>query len=74
MRKPSSAINAKKERKTIEWERLEITSRKLDITREYFMKDGHNKLDETVVTRPLAMYGKVCGRGSMLWSYDRFAF
>ena len=28
MRKPSSVVNAKKERKTIEWERLEISSRK----------------------------------------------
>ena len=27
-KKPSSMINAKKERKTIEWERLEISSRK----------------------------------------------
>ena len=30
MKKPSSAINAKKYRKTTEWERLEISSRKLD--------------------------------------------
>ena len=30
IRKPSSAINAKKQRKTIEWERLEISSRKLE--------------------------------------------
>ena len=29
-RKPSSVINAKKQRKTTEWERLEISSRKLD--------------------------------------------
>ena len=28
--------NAKKERKTIEWERLEISSRKLEISREHF--------------------------------------
>ena len=27
-----------KERKTIEWERLEISSRKLDIPREHFMQ------------------------------------
>jgi len=32
-KKPSSGINAKKERKTIEWERLEISSRKLEIPR-----------------------------------------
>ena len=35
--KPSSLINAKKYRKTIEWERLEISSRKLEIPREHFM-------------------------------------
>ena len=28
IRKPSSAINANKKRKTIKWERLEISSRK----------------------------------------------
>ena len=37
-RKPSSVINAKKQRKTTEWERLEISSRKLEIPREYFMQ------------------------------------
>ena len=31
-------MNAKKQRKTIEWERLEISSRKLEIPREYFMQ------------------------------------
>ena len=36
--KPSSAINAKKQRKTTEWERLEISSRKLEIPREHFMQ------------------------------------
>ena len=35
--------NAKKVRKTIEWERLEISSRKLEIPREHSGKDGHNK-------------------------------
>ena len=30
-------INAKKQRKTIEWERLEISSRKIEIRREHFM-------------------------------------
>ena len=34
-KKPSSVINAKKQRKTIEWERLEISSRKLEIPREH---------------------------------------
>ena len=34
----SSSINAKKWRKTIEWERLEIASRILEIPREHFMQ------------------------------------
>ena len=38
IRKHSSVINAKKQRKTIEWERLEISSRKLEILREHFMQ------------------------------------
>ena len=43
--------NAKKERKTTEWERLEISSRKLEIPREHFIqkwvqKDG-NGMDLT---------------------------
>ena len=32
------SINAKKQRKTTEWERLEISSRKLEIPREHFMQ------------------------------------
>ena len=43
IRKPSSVISAKKPRKAIEWERLEISSRKLEIPTEHFMQDGHNK-------------------------------
>ena len=31
-------INAKKQRKTIEWERLEISSKKLEILRNHFMQ------------------------------------
>ena len=38
IRKPSSAISAKKEKKTIEWERLEISSRKLEIPTKHFMQ------------------------------------
>ena len=38
IKKPSSVISAKKEMKTIEWERLEISSRKLEIPRETFMQ------------------------------------
>ena len=36
IRKPSSVINAKKQRKTTEWERLEISSRKLETPRLQF--------------------------------------
>ena len=37
-KKPSSMNNAKKQRKTTEWERLEISSRKLKISKKYFMQ------------------------------------
>ena len=36
LRKRFSAIKAKKQRKTTEWERLEISSRKLELPREHF--------------------------------------
>ena len=36
--KSSSVFNAKKQRKTIKWERLEISSKKLEIPREYFIQ------------------------------------
>ena len=36
-------INAKKQRKTIEWERLEISLRILKILREHFMQMGSIK-------------------------------
>ena len=32
-----------REKKTIEWERLEMSLRKLKIPREYFMQNGYNK-------------------------------
>ena len=38
IRKPSSVINAKKYRKTTDWERLEISLRELEILREHFMQ------------------------------------
>ena len=38
IRKPSSVISAKKLRKIIEWERLEISSGKLEILRKHFMQ------------------------------------
>ena len=37
-KKASSAINAEKQRKAVEWERLEISSRKLKILRKHFMQ------------------------------------
>ena len=40
IRKPSSVTNAKKYRKTIEWERLEISSRKLDTKGIFHAKMG----------------------------------
>ena len=43
IRKPSSVINANKRRKTIDWGKLEISSRKLEIPKEHFMQDGHKK-------------------------------
>ena len=36
--KTSSAINTKKQRKTREWERLESSSRELEMPREHFMQ------------------------------------
>ena len=36
IRKPSSVINAKKDRTTVEWVRLPIFSRKLEIPSEHF--------------------------------------
>ena len=38
LRKPASVINAKKWRKIIEWERLEISSRKLEMPGEHYAK------------------------------------
>ena len=39
IRKPSSEINAKKQRKTTEWERLEISLRKIRDTKMDAIKD-----------------------------------
>ena len=38
IRKPSQVNNAERQRKTTEWDRLEISSRKLEIPREHFIK------------------------------------
>ena len=46
IRKPSLAINAKKQRKTTKWERLAISSRKLEIPRDFTQKD-RNGMDLT---------------------------
>ena len=43
IRKSSSVISAKIERKTIEWEKLEISSRNQRNQGEISCKDGHNK-------------------------------
>ena len=48
IRKPSPVISAKKQRKTIEWEILEISSRKLEIPREHFMQRQAQKKDRNV--------------------------
>ena len=40
IRMPSSVINAMKQRKTIEWERLDISSRKLEIQGIFHVKMG----------------------------------
>ena len=51
IRKPSSVISAKKSRKTIEWERLEIFSGKLDTKGTFHAKMGtiknRNSMDIT---------------------------
>ena len=43
IRKSSSVISAKKQRKTIEWERLEISSRKLDTKGTFHAEMGSIK-------------------------------
>ena len=50
IRQPSSVINAKKLRKTKEWERLEISSRKLEIQGNISGKDGFDKRTEMAWT------------------------
>ena len=50
IRKPSYVDNAKKQRKTLEWERLAISSRKFEIPREYFMQRWAQKRTEMVWT------------------------
>ena len=43
IRKPSSVISAKKQRKPIEWKRLEVSSRKLEIKGLFHAKMGSVK-------------------------------
>ena len=51
IRKPSSGINAKKQRKTIEWEKLEISSKNRDTKATFHAKMGtikdRNSMDLT---------------------------
>ena len=51
IRKPSSVISAKKQKKRIEWEKLEISSRKLDTKRTFHANMGtikdRNSMDLT---------------------------
>ena len=42
--------NRKKKKKTIEWEKLEISSRKLEILREHFMQRWAQLREKTVWT------------------------
>ena len=49
-KKPSSVTKSKKWKKTIEWERLEISSRKLEISREHFMQRWSQQRTEFVWT------------------------
>ena len=53
IRKPFSVINAKNQRKTLEWERLEISSRKLDTKGTFHakMKIKDNKLNPISVNK-----------------------
>ena len=44
-------VNAKKQRKTIKWERLEISSRKLEIPSEHFMQRWARKRTQMVWTK-----------------------
>ena len=39
MRRPLKMNNEKKKRKTIGWEKLKISSSKLEISREYFIQE-----------------------------------
>ena len=50
--------NAKKYTKTIEWERLEVSFRKLEIPRDYFMQGGHNEGQKQQEPKRLRRGGK----------------
>ena len=56
--------NTKKQRKTIEWERLEISLRKLEIPREYFWR---RQWDPTPVLLPGKSHGWRSLVGCSLW-------
>ena len=46
--------------KTIEWERLEISSRKLEIPREHSCKDGHNAAAAAAAAKSLQSCPTLC--------------
>ena len=56
IRKPSSLIKAKKKRKTIEWERLKISSRKQRYHGNIPCKDVHNKQQKQKLLRKILRY------------------
>ena len=58
IRKASSMISAKKERKTIEWERLEISSRRLEIPKEHFIQRWAQQRTEIQKMKILRRGGK----------------
>ena len=66
IRKPSSVINVKKQKKTIEQETLEISSRKLEIPREHFML---MKCSLSVVSDSLQLHGLQSTRLLRPWDF-----
>ena len=71
IKKPSQVINAKKQRKTIEWKRLGISSRKLEITKGIFhakmgtIKDrNHMDLTETEDIKKTKIHRRTIQKGS----------
>ena len=67
--------NAKKQRKTIEWDRLEISSRKLEIPREQFMqkkgsikeRNGMDLTEAKDIKKRCAEYTELYKKDLMTW-------